>query len=136
MADTSAIFYPLGATRARIAGLLARGAIDCAGERGYLLPATCAGEDVNKLLTEMPDHPAVWSYGGTGEVSREFIDLVSEFQSGQEYNSLTAALLCREAYELGRREGRMCSPKEAITTILVVSITLLLLGAYLAAHGP
>jgi hypothetical protein len=93
------------------------------------------GEDVNKLLTEKPDHPAVWSYGGTGEVSREFINLVSEFQPRQEYDSMTAALLCREAYELGRREGRMCSPKEAITTVLVVAATLLVLGAYLVAHG-
>ena len=90
---------------------------------------------MNKLLTEVPDHPAVWSYGTTGEVSPEFINLVSDFQSGQEYDSLTAALLCREAYELGRREGRTCSPKEAITTILAVSVTLLLLGAYLVAHG-
>jgi hypothetical protein len=90
---------------------------------------------VNKLLTEVPDHPAVWSHGTTGEVSPEFINLVSEFQSGQEYDSLTAALLCREAYELGRREGSTCSPKEAITTVIAVAVTLLLLGAYLCAHG-
>ena len=90
---------------------------------------------MNKLLTEMPNHPAVWSYGTTGEVSPEFINLLSDFQSGQEYDSLTAALLCREAYEMGRREGSMCSPKEAITTIMVVAVTLLLLGAYLFAHG-
>ncbi len=90
---------------------------------------------MNKLLTEKPDHPAIWSYGGTGEVSPEFINLVSDFQSGQDYDSLTASLLCREAYELGRREGRMCSARETITTVLVVTVTLLLLGAYLFAHG-
>ncbi len=106
--------------------------------RSRSLPGAFAhllGGDVNKLLADMPDHPAIWSYVGTGQVSREFINFVLDFQSGQQFDSLTAALLCREAYELGRKEGRTCSPKESITTILVVVVTLVLLGAYLITHG-
>ena len=33
-------------------------------------------------------------------------------------------LLCREAYEIGRKDGGMCSPRETIITLLVVTITI------------
>ena len=73
----------------------------------------------------------IWPYAGTGAVSQEFISFVADLRSAREYDAMTAALLCREAYELGRKEGRTCSTRETITTVLVVTATLVLLGTYL-----
>jgi|1185.fasta_scaffold1068137_1 hypothetical protein len=83
----------------------------------------------------MLEHPATCPYAGTGEVSRDFINFVADFQSDEVYDSQTAALLCREAYELGRKEGKLCSSREVVTTIVVVAVTLLLLGAHLIVRG-
>lgn len=83
----------------------------------------------------MVGDPVIWPYAGTGEVSQEFINFVSDLRSAREYDAMTAALLCREAYELGRKEGKTCSTRETITTILVVTATLVLLGSYLVIRG-
>ena len=83
----------------------------------------------------MLEHPATCPYAGTGEVSRDFINFVADFQSDEVYDSQTAALLCREAYELGRKEGKLCTSREVVTTIVIVAVTLLLLGAHFIARG-
>lgn len=83
----------------------------------------------------MLGEPAIGMYAGTSEVSQEFINFVSDLRCAQEFDSVTAALLCREAYELGRKEGRICSTRETITAILVVAATLVLLGAHLVMRG-
>jgi hypothetical protein len=43
-----------------------------------------------------------------GDVSQEFVSFIQELNADQEYDSAVAALLCREAYEIGRNDGGMC----------------------------
>jgi hypothetical protein len=70
-----------------------------------------------------------------GDVSQEFVSFVQDLDADQEYDSAVIALLCREAYEIGRKDGGMCSQRETIITLLVVTITIVLLAGFLAAHG-
>ena len=70
-----------------------------------------------------------------GDVSQEFVSFIQDLDADQEYDPAVTALLCRDAYEIGRKDGGMCSPRETIITLLVVTITIVLLGAYLAVHG-
>jgi hypothetical protein len=91
-------------------------------------------QDAKKWPAEVACDPAIQPHAKSGDVSQEFANFVRDIRSSQEYDSAVTALLCREAYELGRKEGRMCSPKETLTTILVIAVTLLLLGAYLITH--
>lgn len=42
----------------------------------------------------------------TGDVSQAFIDFAKQVHPGQPYDSATAALMCRQAYDLGRKEGK------------------------------
>lgn len=83
----------------------------------------------------MLGEPAIGRYAGKAEVSQEFINFISDLQSAREFNSMTTALLCREAYDLGRTEGGICSTRETITAILVVAVTLILLGTHLVMRG-
>ena len=68
-------------------------------------------------------------------MSQEFVSFVQELNADQEYDSAVTALLCREAYEIGRKDGGMCSPRETIITLLVVTITIVLFGGFLVVHG-
>jgi hypothetical protein len=83
----------------------------------------------------MLDEPAVGTYAGTAEVSQEFINFVADLRSAQQFDSTTTALLCREAYELGRKEGGVCSTRETVAAILAVMATLVLLGVHLVVRG-
>jgi hypothetical protein len=78
---------------------------------------------------------AIRPNASNGDVSQEFVSFVEDLDAEQEYDSAVTALLCREAYEIGRKDGGTCSPRETIITLLVVTITIVLLGAYLAVHG-
>jgi hypothetical protein len=40
-----------------------------------------------------------------GDVSPAFVEFVLKVHPGQPYDTATAALMCRQAYELGRREA-------------------------------
>lgn len=40
----------------------------------------------------------------TGDVSQEFVDFVKQVHPDQPYDSATAALMCRQAYDLGLKE--------------------------------
>ena len=83
----------------------------------------------------MLGEPATGTYAGTAEVSQEFVNFVADLHSAQEFDSMTTALLCREAYELGRKEGGTCSTRETVAAILAVAATLVLLGVYLMVRG-
>jgi hypothetical protein len=68
------------------------------------------------------------------DVSQEFVSFIQDLDADQDYDPAVTALLCREAYEIGRRDGAMYSLRETIVTLLVVTTTVVLLGAYLAMH--
>lgn len=40
----------------------------------------------------------------TGDVSQEFVDFVMRVHPSLPYDSATVALMCRQAYDLGRKE--------------------------------
>ena len=42
-----------------------------------------------------------------GDVSAGFIEFVLKVHPSQPYDSATAALMCRQAYDLGRREAAL-----------------------------
>jgi hypothetical protein len=47
-----------------------------------------------------------------GNVSKEFIDFLLHIHPDPPYDSATAALMCRQAYDIGRREERELKPNE------------------------
>ena len=92
------------------------------------------------MPADMAFELAIRPNASKGDMSQEFVDFVQDLDADQEYDLAVTALLCREAYEIGRKDGGMCSPRETLITLLVVTITILLLGAYLGrariVEGP
>lgn len=54
--------------------------------------------DLDERFAEYPETVA-------GDVSPAFIEFVLKVHPDQPYDSATVALMCRQAYELGRRES-------------------------------
>jgi hypothetical protein len=89
---------------------------------------------VKNLPADRAFELAIQPNASKGDVSQEFASFVQDLDAEQEYDPAVTALLCREAYEIGRKDGGICSPRETLITLLVVTITIVLLGAYLAVH--
>jgi hypothetical protein len=58
-----------------------------------------------------PEHPETV----IGNVSEEFINFLLQVHPDQDYNSATAALMCRQAYDIGREERKLKPNEYKIT---------------------
>jgi hypothetical protein len=56
---------------------------------------------MNKLAERFSEYPETVE----GDVTPAFIEFVLKVHPGQPYDSAIVALMCRQAYELGRREA-------------------------------